>query len=95
VTGSFSIWSENEDGTAQKEVTSIKHNGVLVIARDGYAPLPDDVASAGFCTKSVKVTDVNEDTGKTSTRNWTFSLPFNLISIDQGDVDWWADDWGE
>ena len=95
VTGSFSIWSENEDGTAQKEVTSIKHNGVLVIARDGYAPLPDDIASAGFCTKSVKVTDVNEDTGKTSTRNWTFSLPFNLISIDQGDVDWWADDWGE
>ena len=95
VTGSFSIWSEKEDGSAQKEITGIKHNGVLLLARDVLAPLSDDVMSAGFCSKAVKVTDENEETGKKTTRNWTFSLPFNLVGVDQGDINWWADDWGE
>ena len=95
VTGSFSLWSEKEDGSAQKELTGIKHNGVLLLSRDAFAPLADDVISAGFCTKAVKVTDENAETGKKTTRSWTFSLPFNLVGIDQGDIDWWADDWGE
>ena len=95
VTGSFSLWSEKEDGSAQKEITGIKHNGVLLLARDVLAPLSDDVMAAGFCTKAVKVTDENEETGKKTTRNWTFSLPFNLVGVDQGDINWWADDWGE
>ena len=95
VSGTFSIWSEKEDGSAQKEISGIKHFGVLVLTRDAAAPLDDEILSAGFCTKAVKVTDENEETGKTSTRNWTFSLPFNLVGIDQGDIDWWADDWGE
>lgn len=95
VTGSFSLWSETEDGTTQKEISGIKHNGVLILSRDGFSPIGDEVLSAGFCTKAIKVTDEDSETGKTSTRNWTFSLPFNLIGIDQGDIDWWADDWGE
>ena len=95
VSGTFSLWSESTDGAKQKEITGLKHFGVLVLSRDAVAPLGDEVVSAGFCTQSVKVTDVNENTGKTSTRNWTFSLPFNLVGIDQGDIDWWADDWGE
>ena len=95
VTGSFSLWSETEDGTKQKEISGIKHNGVLLLSRDGFSPIDDNVLSAGFFSKSVKVTDVDEETGKTSTRNWTFSLPFNLVGTDQGDIDWWADDWGE
>ena len=95
VSGSFSLWSESEDGTKQKEITGIKHNGVLLLARDAFAPLPEEVVSAGFCCKSVTVTDVNETTGKKSTRSWTFSLPFNILGIDQGERDWWADDWGE
>ena len=95
VSGSFSLWSALEDGTAQKEIKNVKHNGVLLLSRDGLAPMSDDIISAGFCTKSVKVTDVNDETGKTTTRNWTFSLPFNLVGVDQGEIDWWADDWGE
>ena len=95
VSGTFSIWSETEDGSAQKEIKGIKHNGVLILARDASSPFSDDMVSAGFCTQSVKLTDVDEASGKTSTRNWTLSLPFNLIGVDQGDIDWWADDWGE
>ena len=95
VSGSFSLWSETEDGAKQKEVTGPKHFGVLVLARDAFSPLAEDVISAGFFTQSVKVSDYNEATKKTTTRSWTASLPFNLVGIDQGDVDWWADDWGE
>ena len=95
VSGTFSLWSENEAGTAQKEITGFKHNGVLILARDELSPLSEEVAAAGFCYKAVKVTDVNPNTGKTSSRNWTFSLPFNLLAVDQGEPDWWADDWGE
>ncbi len=95
VSGSFSLWSETEDGAKQKEVAGPKHFGVLVLARDAFSPLAEDVISAGFFTRSVKVSDYNEATKKTTTRSWTASLPFNLVGIDQGDVDWWADDWGE
>lgn len=95
VSGSFSLWSETEDGAKQKEVTGPKHYGVLVLARDAFSPLADDVVSAGFFTQSVKVSDYNEATKKTTTRSWTCSLPFNLVGVDQGEVDWWADDWGE
>ena len=95
VSGTFSLWSENEAGTAQKEITGFKHNGVLVLSRDALAPLSEEVAAAGFCYKAVKVTEKNETTGRTTSRNWTFSLPFNLLAVDQGEPDWWADDWGE
>ena len=95
VTGSFSLWSETEDGAKQKEITGIKHNGVLLLARDAFSSLSDEVLAAGFCTKAVKVFDYNESTKKTTTRSWTFSLPFNLVGVDQGEIDWWADDWGE
>ncbi len=95
VSGTFSLWSENEAGTAQKEITGFKHNGVLLLSRDALAPISDEVAAAGFCYKALKVTEKNETTGRTTSRNWTFSLPFNLLAIDQGEPDWWADDWGE
>ena len=87
VTGSFSLWSVNTGGTAQKEIAGVKHSGVLILARDAFSPLPDDVVSAGFCWKALKL-------GSKATRNWTFSAPFNLIGNDPGDIDWWADDWG-
>lgn len=95
VTGSFSIWSEDEDGLKQKEITGFKHNGVLLLSRDEYSPISADVLSVGFSLKTgVKLTDENPDTGKKTTRSWNISLPFNLLGVDQGDVDWWADDWG-
>ena len=95
VTGSFSLWSQSEDGTKQKEITGIKHNGILILSRDDFSPLGEDVAAAGFCQGKVKVVDEIPGTTRTTTRNWTYSLPFNLLAIDQGEVDWWADDWGE
>ena len=95
VTGSFSIWSEDEDGLKQKEITGFKHNGVLLLSRDESSPISADVLSVGFSLKTgVKLTDENPDTGKKTTRSWNLSLPFNLLGVDQGDVDWWADDWG-
>ena len=68
---------------------------MLLLARDAFSSLSDEVLAAGFCTKAVKVFDYNESTKKTTTRSWTFSLPFNLVGVDQGEIDWWADDWGE
>lgn len=95
VTGSFSLWSENEDGTAQKEITGLKHSGVLLLSRDAAAPMADDIVSAGFFTQAVTVVDEDPETSKKTNRKWTFSAPFNILGIDQGEPDWWADDWGE
>ncbi len=94
VTGSFSVWSENEDGTAQKEVTSFKHNGVLLLSRSADAPLSDEVVAAGAATKALSWKDTDPDTKRSVSRKWTWSVPFNLLGVDRGDEDWWADDWG-
>lgn len=95
VTGSFSVWSETPDGAQQKEVAGLKHNGVLLLSRDAHAPMSDEILSAGFFTQAVTVVDEDPDTGKKTNRKWNFSAPFNILGIDQGDIDWWADDWGE
>lgn len=94
VTGSCSLWSESEDGLKQKEMTGLKVFGVVVLGRDPYASLTEEIIAPGFVTQNVKLTDYNETTKRTTTRNWTFSAPFNLVGEDQGDVDWWAEDWG-
>lgn len=94
VTGSFSFWSEDENGK-QKEISGLKHNGVLIPVRDDAAALDDEIRSIGFFTKALKVSDYNETTKRTTTRSWTFSAPFNVLGIDQGEIDWWAEDWGE
>ena len=80
VSGSFSLWTTN--GTAQKEITGIKHNGVLVLQRDVDGALDERVLSAGFFNMKTKV----------SGRNWSMSCPFNLIGVDMSPVDWAADD---
>lgn len=98
VTGSFSLWSEDASGK-QKEITGLKVNGVLVLSRDVASPIGDETVVAGFWNKSVKrsATVTNETTGRTSnvSWNWNISLPFNVIGEDQGDIDWWAEDWGD
>lgn len=88
VSGSFSLWSEDATGK-QKEVTGLKHYGIMILSRDEASPLDLDVMSAGFFTQSVKLTE-----GK-KTRAYTASMPFNLLAADQGEPDWYADDWGE
>ena len=70
VTGSCSVWSES--GTAQKEITGFKHNGVITLDRDdgAYEFLSVDVISAGFLNKSIQV----------GNRKWAFSVPFGLTA---------------
>lgn len=34
-------------------------------------------------------------TGRAKRRSYTASLPFNILAVDQGEPDWYADDWGE
>ena len=89
VSGTLSAWTEKADGTAQKEVTGLRHQGVLVLSRDDAASLDPAIMSAGFFT--LKTTLKNG----TRSRSWTMSLPFNVMAFDQGEPDWYADDWGE
>lgn len=99
VSGSFSVWSVNGDTAAQKEVTGFKHNGVMIMNRDAASVLDDSVASAGYFFKSISVSDeiYNPSTDRTVIKKRTvpFSAVFNIMSEDQGDPDWWVDDWGE
>ena len=91
VTGSFSLWSWSDDLSKQKEITGFKHTGILVFDRDPNSLLGEEVITAGYCSGKAKV-------GK---RTWNYSLPFNIVGEDQGDVDWWEGDqgwnseWGE
>ena len=97
VNGSFSVWSANDELGKQKVVKGFKHNGVLLLLRDDFALMGDNVASAGFFTQKMTI----NPEGARKSRKWTLSLPFNLLATDQGDIDWWADDagwnpdWGE
>ena len=93
VTGSFSLWTANEEGV-QKEISNIKHTGVLILTRDDYASLDAEVLSAGFFTQRVSLSETDAN-GRAKKRNYTASLPFNILAADQGEPDWYADDWGE
>lgn len=93
VTGSFSLWSETSEDK-QKEISGLKHYGVLLLSRDATAPLDPEALTAGFCnqTATIKYTDAK---GSSKTRKYTASLPFNVMATDQGEPDWYAEDWGE
>ena len=96
VNGSFSVWSANDELGKQKVVKGFKHNGVLLLLRDDFALMGDNVASAGFFTQKVTLqeTKIVKGREKNVKRKWTLSLPFNLLATDPGDIDWWADDAG-
>lgn len=87
VSGSMSVWTEN--GTAQKELTGLKHQGVLLLSRDDATSMDPSVMSAGFFTLKATLRSGNRS------RAWTMSMPFNVMAVDQGEPDWYADDWGE
>ena len=87
VSGTFSVWSES--GSAQKEITGLKHQGVLILSRDEAAPIDPEIMSAGFFTQKVNLPDAGKK------RAWTISLPFDILAVDQGEPDWYAEDWGE
>lgn len=96
VNGSFSVWSANDELGKQKVVKGFKHNGVLLLLRDDFALMGDNVASVGFFTQKVTLQEMKIVRGreKNVKRKWTLSLPFNLLATDSGDIDWWADDAG-
>ena len=93
VTGSFSVWTANEDGV-QKEISNIKHTGILILTRDDYASLDPAVLSAGFFTQKISLLETGAN-GRAKKRNYVASLPFNIRAVDLGTPDWYADDWGE
>ena len=76
--GTCSLWSVNEAGTAQKEITGLKHFGVLLLSCDAATPISESILGAGFLTQSVKLQGTNPTTGYPTTRTWTFSAPFNI-----------------
>ena len=57
---------------AQKDITGFQHNGVITLDRDdgATAVLAEDVISAGFLNKSIRI----------DKRNWLFSVPFHIES---------------
>ena len=70
--GSCSLWSIDAAGT-QKELTGLKHAGVVVLSRAAESPLGAEILGAGTVTSKVKLVE----NGKT--RNWSYSLPFNIL----------------
>ncbi len=74
LTGTFKAWAVKQSNNKQKEFATLNHYGVLLMNRDAYSPLDEDVWTAGFYLLPV-------------TSNWTFSLPFNIRSI-PADRDW-------
>ena len=87
VTGSFGVWTTN--GSSRKEISGLKHQGVLILSRDEAASLDPEVLTAGFFTQKVQLVSGGKK------RAWTASLPFNVLAVDLGEPDWYADDWGE
>lgn len=91
VTGTFNAWEWivksdllNEYDTAQKQISSIPHKGVLLFTREeaSESPLADNVFTSGFflmpATTSTKAADKN--------KSWKASLPFNIIYNETGDT---------
>ncbi len=88
VTGTFGLWTENGDASVQKQVKGLKFFGAALLVRDAASPLGEEVVAPGFFTQAVTLTE------GAKSRKWTFSAPFNVLGVDLGDVNWWADDWG-
>ena len=79
VSGTFSIWGENDEHTKAKEVTGFKHYGVLTMDRKDWNDLETlyfdyEVFTAGFLLKDVKI-----PVTKKKTRTWKFSTPFDIV----------------
>ena len=89
VTGGCSVWSENRDGSKQKEITGFKAYGVFLLNRMDDSTLDDGILAPGFITKKYKITGYDDWTGRKTTYSWSFSAPFNI----RGEwIDW---DWSE
>lgn len=93
VSGTFGIWMTKDEmksgvvKTTEKELTNIKHYGVMMLSRDPFALFGEDTLTAGYFLVPTTLADK---------RKYTASLPFNVIlSEDRGEEDWCKDDWSE
>lgn len=93
VSGTFGIWMTKDEmksgvvKTTEKELTNIKHYGVMMLSRDPFALFGEDTLTAGYFLVPTTLADK---------RKYTASLPFNVIlSEDRGEEDWCRDDWSE
>ena len=93
VTGTFNAWEwivksdlANEYATAQKQIASLSHKGVLLFSRDNSteSPLADTVLTSGFflmpATSSTKAA--------TKKAAWKASLPFNILTVEDDEKSW-------
>lgn len=84
VNGSFDLWYEGTNTTKgvkeQKSVSGLKHNGVVLLARDPDGQWIDpDVLSSGFFLAPLKVTDTTGT--RPTTRTWNASYRFDINAV--------------
>lgn len=82
VNGSFDLWYEGTDarGVEQKAISNLKHNGVVLLARDPEdGALDPDVLSSGFFLAPLKVTDTTG--ARPTTRTWNASYRFDINAV--------------
>lgn len=83
VNGSFDLWYEgvNAKGVKeQKAISNLKHNGVVLLARDpDDETLDPDVLSSGFFLAPLKVTDTTG--ARPTTRTWNASYRFDINAV--------------
>jgi len=72
--------------TAQKQIASLAHKGILLFTRDDSAesPLADNVLTAGYFLMPA-TTSTKASVKKAA---WKASLPFNILTVDDGEKDW-------
>lgn len=83
VNGSFDLWYEGTNAKGvkeQKSVSGLKHNGVVLLARDpDDGTLDPDVLSSGFFLAPLKVTDTTG--ARPTTRTWNASYRFDINAV--------------
>lgn len=83
VNGSFDLWYEGVNARGvkeQKAISNLKHNGVVLLARDpDDGTLDPDVLSSGFFLAPLKVTDTTG--ARPTTRTWNASYRFDINAV--------------
>lgn len=83
VSGSFDLWYEGVNAKGVKEqkvISNLKHNGVVLLARDpDDETLDPDVLSSGFFLAPLKVTDTTG--ARPTTRTWNASYRFDINAV--------------
>lgn len=81
LSGKFSVWTQTPTGSAQKEISGLKHAGMMILSRDSGSTLDANIVTGGYFLMPVKLTN----TGKS--RTWNCSLPFNIRAVNNGGMD--------